>query len=216
MTHNHNAVPAQDYLAYVTRQIRLDAGHTPQTWKDAIAAYDHAHNHPPPTLADRDEARRILTYIRGQSPDDALTPHLADLVTCLNREHIRRDELALAASAALVYTRAQEREARAREESKRRQTSRHVGARGQEISITRAYILAHRDRPSPHTGRVHIYEIQDGQGNAYTYFASRPELEPGWTYDLLADVKRHEIYREIQKTIVGNVRIGRVVEEGSK
>lgn len=208
-----------DYLAWVACQIRLDGGYHPDIWKGAIEARDRFNRDPvgdSRTALDIEHAYAILIYFRGQSADEALTPHLADLITCLNKEKIRRDELALAASGALVYQRAEERKMRGELDAKRRETSRHVGARGQEISILAGYITSHRARPSPHTGLVHIYDIQDAAGNAYTWFANRRDLEPGWMYDLLAVVKRHEEYRGIQKTIVGNVRIARVVAEGSK
>jgi hypothetical protein len=204
-----------DYLAYVVRQVRLDGEYRPKTWLSAVQEYEAAW-HTSPSEEDTDTAYEIIAYFQEQTPDDALTPHLADLISLMRRPEVRRDELALAASAVFVYQRAREREARAQQEKARRGTSRHVGARGDEIEIPHAYVLAHRDRPSAHTGRVHIYDLQDATGNAYTWFAPRRELEPGWTYDLTASVKRHEEYREIKKTIVGNVRVARVVEEGSK
>ena len=227
--HATTPVPTLDYLAWVARQIRIDgalrAGRNEPapTWRRAIEERERLMalgapvewGNPAVTAEDCNQARAVLAYVRAQDVAEIFTDYLRDLCALLAADTIPRDRLALAASAFAVHRAAGERRAREAAEAERRRTSRHVGARGQEIAIPGGHVTSHRQRPSESTGIVHIYDIESAEGNAFTWFAPRADLKLGWTYDLAAVVRKHDDYRGIKKTIVGGVRVVRVVEEGS-
>lgn len=214
-TTNKGYIPTIDFLAWAIRQARIDGalvtGHAAppetQTWRRAIAAYDaHRADLSPegnpsvygPTLHEETaEARDLLAYFRAQAPEEIQTDYLMDLYVLLADDELRRDRLALATSAILIYRRALERQARAEAEARLRQTSRHAGAVGGTIA-DRVIV----ERYTRSTDRRHIYTLRGAAGNAYVVFSAAPDFKLGWEYTLRARVTGHTTYKGEARTIV--------------
>lgn len=218
-------IPTLDYLAWVARQIRLDGRYVAQqerdgtpTWLGAIREYDEwghlnliTHG---PTQGDFFKAQDCLNHFRAQNTDDALSDYLQDLIELMKSDLILRNELALAASALLVYERAEARRERAEAERALRQTSRPVGEPG-EVITAEVFVEQVRALGEGHAAGL-VHALRDRHGNRYAWFTNARTLHPGWWYRLTGEIKRHELFHGEHSTVLKWARVVAVVEEGSQ
>lgn len=96
-------------------------------------------------------------------------------------------------------------------EKQPRSTSIWIGEEGKRIyNLPVTFLAAHNFEGF--YGSNYVYRFEDDNGNKLTWFSSTvPAIEKGKKYNLTATVKKHDIYREEQVTIITRAKLEEIL-----
>ncbi len=157
------------------------------------------------------EWARDLSQDPRQSPKQEDNDYLANIRVLARQEVIEVRHTGLAASIVSSYQRKQRKDAEDKERAKRPQ-SHHFGT----LKKRDTYVLTVVSMTSfeGHYGLTTCVRFVDSEGNEATWFASGGcDLEEGRTYQVKATVKKHDVWKDRQQTVVSRVQVLNTVDK---
>lgn len=162
---------------------------------------DHAYNSP--TDEDLQLVRKAISWANGLSKDQlSASSYLQNIAAVAARPDMLRHQAGLAASIIPMYL---------RDEKKKRDdakpiTSKHVGVLGERsefanLTCTKV-IEQHHER-----GVTHLHKFVDPLENVISWFSSNTRLKEGSTYNLMATVKKHDVFKGVAQTTITRAKV---------
>lgn len=167
-----------------------------RVWRETVAEFEPSEEHAKRAEEAANWAKEL------QSNDNA---YLHNIRTIAQSDRVTWNLAGYAASIAIAYRKAMEKEIERQEKVKR--SNEHVGEVGkrQEFTVT----VERLSISYGIYGETGIHNMTDEHGNALVWFASASSewLEEGRTYRIKATVKDHSEYRERKQTVINRVSI---------
>lgn len=181
--------------------------------KDVVATADRAYSmmwsmsmdKVEPSAAAVEVAAKTLEWVDETiSPKGEMTDYEHNLSVIFSSGALEPRSIGIAASAVWVYRRAMEKEAN----EQTQQTaivSRHLGQVGQKITAN--VKLLDKKPIEGMMGTTWLHRFVDDQGNLITWFSTTgSNMETGQSYTIAGKVKKHDVFRGTNTTLVSHVK----------
>ena len=174
-------------------------------WLAYEAHCQHGKEHPysTPTEEDLQLVRKAVSWANGLTQEQlSASDYLRNIAAVAARADMLRHQAGLAASIIPMYLRDEKKK---REDAKPVK-SQHVGVLGersafQNLTCTKV-IEQHHER-----GVTHLHKFLDPLENVISWFSSNTKLQEGLTYNLMATVKKHDVFKGVPQTTISRAKV---------
>lgn len=165
-----------------------------------------------PTKEDKELAKNALDWCRNVlAQKDDLSNYEYNLVAVCEQDDIAPKNAGIAASLIVAYKRHMEEEIKRKQQSEQSEWQGVIGEK-----IERTVTVIKRSEYGSKYGVVGIHNMQDDEGNRYTWFASSSNwLEQGKKYRILGTVKKHDDFKGLKVTVLTRVKVIEELENGT-
>ncbi len=194
---------------YVTHQqaSRYNMVSTSESAREAIVAYAEGNVAFHPTDEDKEYATRALAWVRGLTEYES--DYARSLYEVCTSDLLSLRQAGLAVSVFTGYDKAREFESFNAEVAKHSEWQGKLKVRSEfTVNVIDA-------KPKETRFGVNIrYLLLDDDGNYYEWFASAPLLENGGRYKIVGQVRVHDIYNGIKRTVLSRCKVAEIIRHG--